>query len=62
MHAEQPLGGQVVVVGFEGQRVLADVTGQELFGQRGTVVGPPRLSADDRQFAVETLCAQRAGR
>ena len=30
MDAEQPLGVQVVVLGLERQRILADVTGKEL--------------------------------
>jgi len=60
VHPQQPLGVEVVVLGFQSQHLLADITGQELLRQWGTVVGPPRLAADDRQLAVETLCAQRA--
>ena len=62
MHAEQPLGVQVIVIGFEGQGILADVAGKEFLRQRRPVVGPTLLTSDDREVAVETLGAQRPGR
>ena len=61
-HSEQPPGVQVLVVGFQGERVLADITGQELLrtaadGRRAAASHRRRWSARRRNPAAQRLAA-----
>lgn len=55
---EFPDGREVLALGFEGERVLVDLPGEELLRQRGPVVRAVGFVADEDEAPVVPLLAQ----